>query len=227
VGKGRREAIVKDLLDLVGMGAFRHGKAHKLSGGETQRVAIAQALACSPEVILLDEPTANVDVENQAIIERIMRDINETMGISVIFTTHDIVQASRVAEETMFLFEGKAARSIHENIFSGSIEKDKEGLTFFVIQNQWKLRVPTAESDRTRLSIDPSQVTIASSPSSGENTFKGKLIQVTDQQRRVRLLVDVGIPLSLLVDKDVFARLPLEIGGEVWISCPVESIQVF
>ena len=73
IDKARRERIVEELLDLVGMAAFRHSKAHRLSGGETQRVAIAQALACFPEVILLDEPTANVDVENQITIERIVR----------------------------------------------------------------------------------------------------------------------------------------------------------
>ncbi|MGD9033249.1 MAG: ABC transporter ATP-binding protein, partial [Desulfobacteraceae bacterium] len=65
IPKERRNRVVEELLDLVGMGAFRAARAHKLSGGETQRVAMARALACSPEVILLDEPTANVDVENQ------------------------------------------------------------------------------------------------------------------------------------------------------------------
>ena len=109
--KARRDQIVEELLDLVGMGAFRHAKAHKLSGGETQRVAIARALACSPEVILLDEPTANVDVENQIAIERIIQEINQTKGISVIFTTHNMIQASRLADETVFLYEGKVARS--------------------------------------------------------------------------------------------------------------------
>ena len=122
-----RERTVNELLDLVGMENFRDAKAHRLSGGETQRVAIAQALACSPEVILMDEPTASVDVENQINIERIIREINRKKGISVIFTTHDMIQASRMADEIVFMFEGKAADSIHENIFSGRIETDPGG----------------------------------------------------------------------------------------------------
>jgi tungstate transport system ATP-binding protein len=96
---------------------FGHARAHKLSSGETQRVSIARALACFPEVILLDEPTANVDVENQIAIERIIREINRTKSISVVFTTHNMIQASRLADETVFLYEGKVARSIYENIF--------------------------------------------------------------------------------------------------------------
>jgi len=227
IDKARREQIVEELLDLVGMVAFRHAKAHRLSGGETQRVAIAQALACFPEVILLDEPTANVDVENQVTIERIVREINEAKGISVVFTTHDMVQASRVADDTVFLFEGKAARSIYENIFSGSIERDERGRTYSVLHKKLTLRVQTQKSGRARISIDPSRVKVRPSRSSEDNTFKGRLVQVTDEQGRVRLLVDVGIPLSVLIRKDVFRGLHLEMGGDAWLTCPVESIEVF
>ena len=229
ISKQRRNRVVEELLDLVGMGAFRAATAHKLSGGETQRVAMARALACSPEVILLDEPTANVDVENQITIERIIQEINRSKGISVIFTTHNMVQASRLADETIFLFEGKVARSIYENIFSGRIETGEKGSKYCVIQNGLRLLVKSEKSGTNRISIDPSAVQISPSGSgaSEENTFKGKLIQLTDEQRRVRALVDVGIPLSVLIPKEVFRRQPLGMGEEVRVTCPVESIEVF
>jgi tungstate transport system ATP-binding protein len=227
--KARRERIVEDLLDLVGMGGFRHAKAHKLSGGETQRVAIARALACSPEVILLDEPTANVDVENQIAIERIIQEINQTKGISVIFTTHNMIQASRLADETVFLYEGKVARSIYENIFSGHMETDRTGSKHCVLQCGLRLGVGSEKSGPVRISIDPSAVKISQSRSNAsmENTFRGKLIQLTDEQSRVRVLVDVGIPLSVLISKEVFGSLGLAMGQDVWLTCPQESIQVF
>ena len=227
--KARRERIVEDLLDLVGMGAFRHAKAHKLSGGETQRVAIARALACSPEVILLDEPTANVDVENQIAIERITQEINQTKGISVIFTTHNMIQASRLADETVFLYEGKMARSIYENIFSGHMETDRTGSKHCVLQCGLRLGVGSEKSGPVRISIDPSAVKISQSRSnvSMENTFQGKLIQLTDEQSRVRVLVDVGIPLSVMISKEVFGSLGLAMGQDVWLTCPQASIQVF
>ena len=59
VPKQRREEVIDELLDLVGMRDFKYARAHNLSGGETQRIAIARALACSPEVILFDEPLVN------------------------------------------------------------------------------------------------------------------------------------------------------------------------
>jgi tungstate transport system ATP-binding protein len=227
--KARRERIVEELLDLVGMGAFRHAKAHKLSGGETQRVAIARALACSPEVILLDEPTANVDVENQIAIERIIQEINQTKGISVIFTTHNMIQASRLADETVFLYEGKMARSIYENIFSGHMETDRTGSKHCVLQCGLRLGVGSEKSGPVRISIDPSAVKISQSRSNAsmENTFQGKLIQLTDEQSRVRVVVDVGIPLSVMISKEVFGSLGLAMGQDVWLTCPQAGIQVF
>ena len=107
VPKSSRDKIIQDSLDLVGMRGFLRAEAHKLSGGETQRVAIARALACSPGVMLFDEPTSSVDVENRIIIERIIRDINSEKRISVVFTSHDITQASRLSHEVIPLFEGR------------------------------------------------------------------------------------------------------------------------
>ncbi|MGD8758280.1 MAG: ATP-binding cassette domain-containing protein [Deltaproteobacteria bacterium] len=227
--KARRERIVEELLDLVGMGGFRHAKAHKLSGGETQRVAIARALACFPEVILLDEPTANVDVENQIAIERIIQEINQAKGISVIFTTHNMIQASKLADETVFLYEGKAARSIYENIFSGHIEMDRNGCKRCVLQQGLSLGVDSEKSGPVRIAVDPNAVKISQSRSNGsmENTFQGKLIQLTDEQRRVRILVDVGIPLSVLMSKEGFGSLGLGMGDDIWLTCPKASIRVF
>ncbi|MDY6838712.1 MAG: ATP-binding cassette domain-containing protein [Thermodesulfobacteriota bacterium] len=224
--KRARKQIVEDLLNLVGMEALGDARAHRLSGGETQRVAIAQALACYPEVILLDEPTANVDVENQMAIERTIRDINRTKGISVIFTTHDMIQASRIAEETVFLFEGKKARSTYENIFSAHMELDEDPWKYSVLQNGLRLRVQSEKLGRVRICIDPRAVRLSRSGSSEDNTFQGRLVQLADEENRVRAHVDVGMLLSVLVPKDVFSGMDLGVGDPVWITCPAESIEV-
>ncbi|MDI6687790.1 MAG: ATP-binding cassette domain-containing protein [Desulfobacterales bacterium] len=225
-----RKKIVKELLELVGMGMFEHASAHKLSGGETHRVAIAQALACLPEVILMDEPTASVDVENQINIERIIKEINLKKNISVIFTTHNMIQASRLADETVFLFEGKVAQSIYENIFSGQIEADSNGYKYCILHSGMKLRVSSQKTGSIRISIDPCMVKLNQKESghSMYNCFKGTLIQLTDEQSRVRALVDVaGTPLSVLIPKDVFKGLHLDLGEKVWVNCPKESIDIF
>ncbi|UCG11572.1 MAG: ATP-binding cassette domain-containing protein [Deltaproteobacteria bacterium] len=227
--RGTRERIVDELLDLVGMRPFKEVKAQKLSGGETQRIAIARALACSPEVILFDEPTANVDVENQIAIERIIREINTEKEISVIFTSHDMVQASRLADDTLFLFDGKLALSTYENIFSGRIELTEDGEKCCFIQNRLSLGVNTPKTGKVRIFIDPTAVRLAPDQevSTMQNTFCGRMVQLTDEQDRVRALVDVGIPLSVLIPKDQFKSLCLGPGEPVCLTCPPESIEIF
>ena len=228
IPRAKRESIVKELLDLVGMGMFMNANAHKLSGGETHRVAIAQALACFPEVILMDEPTASVDVENQINIERIIKEINREKGISVIFTTHDMIQASRLADETLFLYEGKVTQSIYENIFSGYMAVDSKGYKYCVLNKGLKLRVSSPKSGPIRISIDPRAVKLNQKESlSMPNSFTGTLIQLADEHTQVRALVDMGIPMSVLISKKVFKRLHLNLGEKVCLYFPEKSIGVF
>ena len=229
IEKAERGRLVEELLELVGMLSFRDAMAHRLSGGETQRVAIARALACSPEVILMDEPTANVDVENQIVIERIIGEINQKREISVIFTTHNMIQASRLAEKTVFLFEGKVARSTYENIFSGFIEEDDNGGKTCVLQGGVKLHVKNGKPGPVRISIDPERIEISQGDGDlyTKNTFAGKLIQLTDENSRVRALMDVGIMLSVLIPKERLEDLDIHIGMRLWVSCPEQSIEVF
>lgn len=107
IAKSERKHRISESLELVGMQDFSQAPAHRLSGGETQRVALARAFAAAPKVLLCDEPTANVDEENQAIIIRILRQINELKGISILFTTHDRVQALSLAQKTLCLDRGR------------------------------------------------------------------------------------------------------------------------
>lgn len=97
---------VKDALSFVGLSDFDSRNAHKLSGGETQRVALARAVVIQPEVLLLDEPTANLDPDSVALIERLVRRIHETTHTTIMIVTHNLFQAKRLADEAIFLYEG-------------------------------------------------------------------------------------------------------------------------
>jgi len=228
VPKQRQEEVIDGLLDLVGMREFKHARAHNLSGGETQRIAIARALACSPEVILFDEPTASVDVENQIAIERIVREINQEKGISVIFTTHDMNQAARLADKIVFLFEGRLAQSTYENIFSGQILPGENGDPYCLVQNKLKLDITKGKIGPVRIAINPNAIKVCQ-PAEGPppaNSFKGRLVQLTDEKSKVRALVDVGLPLCVLLSKEDLAGMSLGMGSTVWLTCPPDSIEI-
>jgi tungstate transport system ATP-binding protein len=228
VPKQRREKVIDELLDLVGMGEFKHARAHNLSGGETQRIAIARALASSPEVILFDEPTASVDVENQIAIERIVREINQEKGISLIFTTHDMNQAARLADEIVFLFEGRLAQSTYENIFSGQIVPGENGDPFCLVQNKLKLSINSGKMGPVRIAINPNAIQVSQTADDPlpANSFKGRLLQLSDEKSKVRALVDIGLPLCVLISKEDLANMSLDMGSRIWLTCPPESIEI-
>jgi len=228
VAKERRKQIVFEVLDLVGMHDFAQASAHRLSGGETQRVAIARALACSPKVLLFDEPTSNVDIENQIIIEGILRDINKQKGISVIFTTHNRMQATKLSDHIVFLFKGKPASSVYENIFSGSIRRDDRGDMYCLIHDKVMLPVQTDKTGQVTISVDPrtAKVLPAQDSPPGDNGFVGRVIQLTDEGGDVRALIDIGIPISVLLRREAYKEAPVLTGDRVLVICPPQSIEI-
>ena len=101
------EARIGELTEELGLTDFRKQKSWNLSGGEAQKVALARALSFRPKLLLLDEPTANVDPSTTAEIERMLRKINEKEETTVILVTHNLVQAKRVCKEVLFMNQGK------------------------------------------------------------------------------------------------------------------------
>lgn len=101
------DGSVDAMLERVGLQTLAHALAHRLSGGEMQRVALARALVIDPQVLLLDEPTANLDPYNVGLIEDIVREHNRARGTTVVLVTHNIFQAKRLAQRVGLMLNGK------------------------------------------------------------------------------------------------------------------------
>ncbi|MCK5429094.1 MAG: phosphate ABC transporter ATP-binding protein [Anaerolineales bacterium] len=99
-------ARIQAALDNVGMLEFAEKRARFLSGGEAQRVALARAIVLQPEVLLLDEPTANLDPYNIGVIEETVAELNRLQGTTVVLVTHNIFQARRMAQRVALLLDG-------------------------------------------------------------------------------------------------------------------------
>ena len=97
---------IMKLLQRVGLGTFKDKPARLLSGGEQQRLSLARALLINPSLLLLDEPTANLDPYSLNLIEEIILDENKK-GKTIILTTHDMGQAKRLAKEILIFNKGK------------------------------------------------------------------------------------------------------------------------
>jgi putative ABC transport system ATP-binding protein len=101
-----RDARVRELLELVGLGARAKHRPHELSGGEQQRVAIARALANRPRILLADEPTGQLDSETGHVIMMLLRDVVRTERVTAVVATHDPVMLD-VADRVIELRDGE------------------------------------------------------------------------------------------------------------------------
>lgn len=108
--KIRKETEIKkkvtEALKQVQMEKFKNQNALTLSGGEMQRVVLAQRLVFAPEIIFLDEPTTNIDLENTKIIEEIIFNLKQNLK-TIVLATHNFAQAKKLADEIIILNEGK------------------------------------------------------------------------------------------------------------------------
>jgi tungstate transport system ATP-binding protein len=101
------DRAVKEALNRVGLSDLAKASARTLSGGEAQRVALARALVIQPSVLLLDEPTANLDPYNVKLIEQIVAEVNREQSTTAVLVTHNVFQAKRLAHRTALLLEGR------------------------------------------------------------------------------------------------------------------------
>ncbi|MFO7685868.1 MAG: ATP-binding cassette domain-containing protein [Desulfobacterales bacterium] len=225
----QRRKIAESCLDRVGMHPFAFRPAHQLSGGETQRVAIARALACSPEVMLFDEPTASVDVENQAVIETVIQDIRKEKGVSVIFATHKRLEAARLAEEKIFLFEGRLSGPGGENLLSGTVLRGADR-TVCRVGGKVELDVAARHSGPARMFIKPEGIRIFSAKQtetmSADKLLPGRVLQMTAEGDRIKVLLDVGVLLRTLLSREETVRSGILVGDQVHVGFAPDAAQI-
>jgi zinc/manganese transport system ATP-binding protein len=102
------EARIAEVIDLVGASAYAHRPIGQLSGGEQQRLLIAQALVRRPDLLLLDEPLDSLDLPNQAAVAALIGRVCRTEGVSVVMVAHDVNPILRYLDRVLYLAQGRA-----------------------------------------------------------------------------------------------------------------------
>jgi len=246
VPKELRDKEVKKALELVKLDGFEKRNAKKLSGGEQQRVAIARALVLKTKLLLLDEPTANLDPKNASILEEVIDTVNRENKTTIVMATHNMFQAKKLPHRIAVMDEGKikevgtpeevfgklsknlASFAAVDNTFTGTANLTAAGTSIVALGNSVQIEITEQRKGTTDLFINPQDIILSRTAvdSSARNVFNGKIIEITDLGSLVRLKVNVGKIFTVQITKRSFNEMGLCLNAGVFIAFKASSVQV-
>ncbi len=251
VPEAETQKKVQGALEMVGLPHFSERKAVTLSGGEMQRVALARAMVTEPEVLLLDEPTANLDPISADLIEKLIRGINRKFGTTTIMSTHDMLQGQRLADRIGVIIDGRLvqtgsaaeifyqpngkdiARLVGIDAITGGVVTENTGGHALIRVKDACFEVLTdlKQGQRAALYIRPEEVILTpagESPvkSSVRNQLFGRIKKILPSGPFVRITVDCGFPLIALITRRSCTELGFTVGSAVLAGVKATAIHV-
>jgi len=243
--KKETDKKVREVLKTVELEGYEKRPAKKLSGGEQQRVALARALALDTEVLLLDEPTANIDPKNVSIIEDTLSWVNKEKKTTMVIATHNVFQAETLAKRAALLLEGKivkvgvpkeiftlpskllASYARLENVFSGVSKVTGEGTSLVDVGDGVHIETASEKTGNTTVFVRPEDIILSLNPivSSARNSFEGRIVEISDLGAIVRLRVKAGRDFTVQITKRSFNNMQLNIDSKVFLAFKASSVQ--
>ncbi len=243
------EARVNELLQMMKINHLASRFPKHLSGGEKQRVAIARALAPLPQVLLLDEPLSSLDVQTAKYLRTELRQLQQKLGITTVYVTHDFQEAEEMADRIAILRDGHleqagkaeevffypknervsdfiGAPNILEcdhsrNLGNGVIEVSCSGLPIIV---------PHDGNSIHRIALFPRDIYISETrpPGPQVNRFKGDIISINHKGDEVRIELKLGTAtLVAEMPHHIFEDMNLTVGKEVFLILKLRRIKVY
>ena len=246
-GHSKREMDknVIEILKIVQLEGYEKRLAKKLSGGEQQRVALARALVLDTEVLLLDEPTANIDPKNIAIIEETLSWLNKEKKTTIVIATHNMFQAETLASRAALLLEGKIEKigtiqdiftlpsktltkfARLENVFTGVSEISTEGTSIIDVGGGVRIETALRKPGNVSVYVRPEDIILSVQPivSSARNTFEGRITDISDLGSIVKLKVKAGKDFTAQITKRSFNEMRLNLDSRVFLVFKASSVQ--
>ncbi len=248
VKRGQIREKVDNILETMELINYRKRNARTLSGGEMQMVAIARAIVTKPEVLLLDEPTANLDPISSSKIEDLITGIIKQNAITVIMATHDMEQGQRLADKISVLLDGEIVQTGNaheiftsprnqqvaefvgiENIIDGVVISNEGNMAVIDIHGKLIEAITNfGAGQAVSVCIRPEDITIALErvSSSARNSLVGLINWTAFSGPLCRIEIDCGFPLIALVTKKSAEEMGLKKGIQVYANVKSVSIHV-
>ena len=176
-------------------------------------------------MLILDEPFSNLDknsiIDLESIILRLSRDKNKT----IVLTTHDQLIAQRTTDSIYSIFNGKLFPTYLTNFYSGKLEIDTK------LFNTGKVLINLAGGikEAKYIAIDPRQIVLSNKDldSSMQNSFNGKILSMIEENNNIKLSIDIGEKIEVLITEKAFKKINISLGKNIWVSFKSTSIMVF
>jgi tungstate transport system ATP-binding protein len=245
---------VDHIVELVGLEGYKSRNARTLSGGEAQRVALARSLVLEPEVLLLDEPTANLDPLSTDKIEQLISHVARQRNTTMIMATHAMSQGQQLADRIGVLLNGRLVQTgnasdiFHspqneevarfvamENVIKGVVSDSSEGIVTVNIEGNGLQAVSDYPSGKAVYAcIRPEDITLLIADdyqrravrTSARNAFRGRVIRVTTVGPLSRVEMDCGFRLVALVTRISAEELDLQVGREVCAGFKATAVHI-
>jgi iron(III) transport system ATP-binding protein len=233
---------VAEALDLVGLGDFARRGIHELSGGQQQRVALARAVVLRPRVLLFDEPLSNLDAQLREHMRFELRQLQQRLGITAIYVTHDQQEAMVVADRVVLMNKGSieqigTPRQIYRrpetlfaagfiglaNTLAGTVIEASETTTVklangtFFVGNQSGFEI----GEQVRIVVRPEEIHVGTEDISGPNQYRGIVAGCVFLGNISDLTVNIG---ETLYRAQISPARDWEVGSEVTLSIDPDGV---
>ncbi len=248
-GKAQIRRRVDELAEDFEVGHLLTAKPQTLSGGESQRVSLARAVASEPRCLLLDEPLSSLDTKSRSEMRALLRKIHRQGRHQIVHVTHDYTEAVSLATHVAVMEAGTIAQvgTVDEifqhpksdfvarfvgikNFFKGQLQKphdhgrDTRDFTFGGLRLSVLSDCPAGPGF---VCVRSEDVTISNktSPTSARNNFEGTIVDIVPAGMGIEIIVDIGVEIAALVSAESAKALELGCGKKVWVSFKASAVK--
>lgn len=242
-----REQAVDRAVELLGIEHLLKKRAIFLSGGESQRISLARAIAIKPDLLLLDEPLSAVDAGTKEDYERGLKEMHRRLKLPTIHVTHDFAEGMALGDRMAVMWDGRilqigtpeqifrhptseivARFLMTRNIFAGEVQDNADGQGDFCVEGQ-KLVTVTALRGQRHASIRPENISISREgpAGNGANTLPGTISRISDRGSVAYITVDVPPKFTCLVLQPTLKEMGLEEEQKVFITFKASAVNIF
>ena len=228
--KQKNKIKLNSIVDIMNLNNLMDKFPGEISGGQSQKVAIARALASNPSVILMDEPLSELDLNSKLMILDYLKKIHIEYKIPIIYVSHDIAEMIAICDNVFLINRGSITKNIlpTELIYENSNESDFQNIYSVVLDNEKNLKLNNqtiqinepVENNHLTIMIPSSSVMVANIENNfllSDNVFDGILKNIVEFDSHIKLVCDVGFEIIADISKEYYQKSNMKLNDKICV----------